>query len=165
MNGRSLKLRVQATRVEEELSRGIRSMNDARTRQILKDALFEWEAGQYYEAHELLEELVEEFEENSPSFEIALALVHVAACFHKVSARVGISAVPGKLDRALRVLKNAPAQWYGLLMEDFVRGLTQVRQHLEGLNQGKTPLRGLQFPAPRVAHPKPDDVDDEPQSF
>ena len=78
------------------------------------DALAEWARGRYYEAHEILEELAECFEEEDPSFEWALALTRIAACLHKLSSQVGAKAVPGKLKQAMDTLAGAPGDWCGI---------------------------------------------------
>jgi len=82
-------------------------------------ALAEWAAGRWYEAHEILEELAECFDEEDPSFEWALALTRVASSFHKLASGVGAKAVPGKLAGAIEALADAPGDWCGIDLEAF----------------------------------------------
>lgn len=102
-------------------------------------ALAEWSEGRYYEAHEHLEELAECFEEEDPSFEIALALTRAAACLHKLSADVGVRAVPGKLAGALEVLRSAPVDWCGLDLATLVRELEALKEALDPPAAGGRP--------------------------
>src|SRR5438874_12721152 len=86
--------------------------------EILDRALNEWAKGDYYEAHELLEDFAETVEDDDADHEIAIALIHVAASLHKAVNDVGRKAVPGKLEHALTVLDRAPADWQGLALAE-----------------------------------------------
>lgn len=89
----------------------------------LESALRYWASGDYYEAHEALEEVVETLDEDSADSSFGLALVHVAAALHKHVAQVGPEAVPGKLRRALSALRSAPADWQGLDLDGLRQGI------------------------------------------
>lgn len=110
-----------------------------------------WAEGHYYEAHEILEDLAEAFEEEDPSFEIALALIRAAACLHKLSANVGARAVPGKLAGALQVLKTAPEDWCGLDLGRLVRELEGLKDALAPMATGAPPPAELDLPLLRRA--------------
>jgi hypothetical protein len=93
---------------------------------VLDAAIAEWNAGRYYEAHEILEDVAEQFEADDPAFEWALALTRVAACLHKLRAGVGVRAVPAKLATALETLRDAPNDWLGI-------DLARLRSDLDAL--------------------------------
>lgn len=103
-------------------------------------ALDEWAAGRHYEAHEILEDLAECFDEGEPAFAAALALTQIAACLHKLVHRVGASAVPGKLSRALGVLRASPPDVLGIDVPALI-------VELEALDVSKT---AGSLPAPSV---------------
>jgi|GEM_PF-6279271 len=98
------------------------------------EAVHQWNIGEHYEAHEIFEEFAEEVEDNDDDWERALALVHVAASVHKYLHNVSPAAVPGKLERSLPVLDDAPPDWFNL---DMITFRTQVRSMLESLQRGE----------------------------
>lgn len=100
-------------------------------RRLLDEAAREWRAGRHYEAHEVLEDVAECFEADDPSFDIALALAHVAAGFHKIIHDVGAKAAPNKIKRALDTLEDAPADWLGLDFAAFVEKVRAVHALLQ----------------------------------
>ncbi len=112
----------------------------------LTAALELWAQGDYYEAHEELEEVTDDFEEDDTAFEITIALVHVAAALHKLKNRVGEGAVPGKIDGALEVLQKAPPDFCGLAMVTFIKQLQALRARLDGLAEGGSVPTGLEYP-------------------
>ncbi len=112
----------------------------------LTAALELWAQGDYYEAHEELEEVTDDFEDDDAAFEITIALVHVAAALHKLKNRVGEGAVPGKIDGALEVLQTAPSDFCGLAMPSFISQLRTLRARLDGLAQGGSIPPGLKYP-------------------
>jgi predicted metal-dependent hydrolase len=115
-----------------------------KAKRLFDEALREWAAGEHYEAHELLEDVAECFEEDDPSFDIAIAFVHVAAAFHKIVNDVGARAAPGKIERALTVLETAPDVWLGIDVRAFVEAL---RALLATAASGAKPEV---FPTPRA---------------
>ena len=119
------------------------------------DALREWAAGRYYEAHEILEDLAECFEEEDPSFERALALTRVAACLHKLSAGVGVKAVPGKLARAIETLASAPPDWCGIDLAGFRRELDSLAARIAPIAEGAAVPLDTPYPVPRTIAVKP----------
>lgn len=112
----------------------------------LEAALAEWTAGRYYEAHELLEELLELYEDTDPSYDYTMALVHLAACLHKLSANVAPRAVPAKMAHALEVLKDAPADWQGLELGKFRAECQGLLAALVGVEAGGPVPAGLRYP-------------------
>ena len=100
---------------------------------IIDRAVAEWGRGDFYEAHETLEDLVDAVEDDDTDWAIALALCHVAAALHKHVNDVGARAVPGKLQSALTELDRAPAVWFVLDVEALRRG---VRGMLTALQDG-----------------------------
>lgn len=110
---------------------------------LLAEALAHWARGDHYEAHELLEDVAECFEDDDPSFDIAIAFVHVAAAFHKIAHDVGARAAPGKITRALGVLESAPTEWMGLDVPSFVEATRAVH---DVAARGEKPDA---FPTPR----------------
>lgn len=117
-------------------------MKDAR--RLVEEALVEWRAGRHYEAHELLEDVAECFDDDDPSFDVALALVHVTAAFHKATNDVGPKAAPGKILRALDALRTAPNPWLGLDLASFVVALEAL---LAESRDGLLPIEALPIPA------------------
>jgi hypothetical protein len=107
----------------------------------LAEAVADWRAGRYYEAHEALEELADLLEDDDRDFAIALALVHIAAALHKHVHRVSAEAVPGKLSRALLELETAPAAWRGL-------DLGRLRREVAAFLAGAAALPALVDAAP-----------------
>jgi hypothetical protein len=103
---------------------------------LLTKAVAEWRRGDHYAAHETLEEVAEAVEDDDAEYEIALALVHVAASMHKLANDVGANAVPGKLEGALEVLDRAPATWRTL---DLARLRAQIREVLAKLARNEKP--------------------------
>lgn len=112
--------------------------------ELVDEALKEWEAGRYYEAHEILEDVAETFEADDPAFEQALALTRAAACLHKLAHDVGAKAVPGKLAAALETLRTAPDTFLGLNMEQLVQDLEVLARAI-----GDPMPRDLEYPVPR----------------
>ncbi len=103
---------------------------------ILDDAIHTFNAGDHYEAHERLEDLVDALDEadaDDLDRDVALALVHVAASFHKLVHDVGRRAVPGKLGAAMSVLERAPPIWMGLNLAAFVRDLEAAKPTIDRL--------------------------------
>lgn len=119
-------------------------------RHLRDDALAEWTSGRFYEAHEILEDLAECFEEDDPSFEWALALTRIAACLHKLSAEVGVRAVPGKLHHALESLSDAPSDWCGLDMDRLRSELGALAGRIVGLTEHPSVPKDLHYPVPRL---------------
>ena len=107
-------------------------------------ALAEWATGHWYEAHEILEELAECFDDDDPSFAWALALTRTAACLHKLAAGVGVKAVPGKLAQAIGDLRDAPRDWCGIDMDRLKRELEEL--HRQIVSSPQLPP----FPVPRL---------------
>jgi hypothetical protein len=103
---------------------------------LLDRAVAEWRAGRYYEAHELLEDFADSVEDDDAEQAIALALIHVAAAIHKHVERVTPEGVPGKLERALLELKDAPPTWRGI---DLVRLKEAIQRMLAALRAGQAP--------------------------
>lgn len=112
----------------------------------LEQALAEWAQGRYYEAHEFLEELLEVYDDADPSYDYTMALVHLAACFHKLSANVAPRAVPAKMAHALEVLKDAPADWQGLGLGRFRGECQALLEALGGVEAGGPVPSGLRYP-------------------
>jgi predicted metal-dependent hydrolase len=102
---------------------------------LLDRAVEEWERGAYYDAHETLEDFLEEIEDDD-ELAIAVAVVQIAASLHKLVNDVGASAVPGKLERALAAIEDAPARWNGI---DLAALREDVRALLADLTQHRTP--------------------------
>jgi hypothetical protein len=103
---------------------------------ILDEAIHAFNAGDHYEAHERLEDLVDALDDanaDDRDREVALALVHVAASFHKLVHDVGRRAVPGKLGAAVAVLERAPPVWMRVDLGAFLRDLSAVRPAIERL--------------------------------
>lgn len=98
---------------------------------LLDQIVGDWARGDFYEAHERLEDLAEVVEEDDTDHEVALALVHVAACLHKLVHDVGRAAVPAKLARALEVLRTADPEWQGLDLARFTTSLEALAEELE----------------------------------
>jgi hypothetical protein len=113
---------------------------------VLDAALAEWTAGRYYEAHELLEEVLEPLDEADPSYRSTMALVHLAACFHKLSANVAPRAVPAKMAHALEALQDTPADWWGLNLGAFRDQCTTLLAQLGGVEVGGPVPAGLSYP-------------------
>lgn len=120
-------------------------VNDA-FRANLTAAIAHWGSRDYYEAHEVLEDVAEAFEDDTQDFAIAMALVRVAASLHKTIAAVGVRAVPGKLDGALRALADAPDVWYGVALAGTIAGVRSFRAQLEGVQNGAPVPPGLIYP-------------------
>ncbi len=89
-------------------------VNLERAETIIRIAVAEWQRGEHYDAHEILEDLADEVEDDDDDWAIAIALVKAAACVHKHVHRVGPDAIPGKLETVLDVLDDAPDAWMGL---------------------------------------------------
>ena len=104
--------------------------NEALT-QLIQAVVQEWSRADYYEAHELLEDVAECLEDNDEDYEIALALVHLAACCHKMMHDVGRAAVPGKIDRALPKIEEAVPDWMGLDLKSFREQMVRFRKQTE----------------------------------
>jgi hypothetical protein len=102
---------------------------------LLERAVAEWSQGRYYEAHELLEDFADSVEDDDAEQAIALALIHVAAAIHKHVERVTPEGVPGKLERALVELEQAPRIWRGI---DLLRLKGEIAAMLEALRSGRT---------------------------
>lgn len=103
---------------------------------ILDRAIEEWAQGDYYEAHETLEDVLDELDDaDEAGFEIVIALVQIAASLHKLANDVGAQAVPGKLARALTALESTPA-WREL---DLAALSADVRALLGALESGAKP--------------------------
>ncbi|MCK6550693.1 DUF309 domain-containing protein [Myxococcota bacterium] len=98
--------------------------------ELLDRAVADWARGDFYEAHEVLEEVAEAVEDDDGDHEIALALVHVAACLHKLVDDVGKAAVPAKLERALDTLRAADPAWLGLALGRFTQDLEALATSL-----------------------------------
>jgi hypothetical protein len=127
-----------------------------RARHLRDDALAEWRAGRYYEAHEILEDLAECFEEEDPSFEWALAMTRVAACLHKLSSEVGVKAVPGKLKSAMGTLAGAPADWCGFDLGAFRIELQALAERVAPVAEGGAVPADLRYPVPGTIAAKPE---------
>ena len=104
----------------------------------LQRAVEHWARGEYYDAHEVLEDFAEELEDDDDDWAIAIALVQIAASLHKHTEKVGEGAVVGKLEVALSTLDTAPDHWHGLTL-----GATRasVRSMYEALRRGASPDR------------------------
>jgi hypothetical protein len=109
----------------------IAGLTVSRRDEVLAEVLAHWAVGELYEAHERLEDLAELVEDDDRDHDTALALVHVAACLHKLANDVGKAAVPAKLTRALGVLRAADPRWLELdlaalvaELEDLARSFT-----------------------------------------
>ena len=102
----------------------------------LQRAVEHWARGEYYDAHEVLEDFAEELEDDDDDWAIAIALVQIASSLHKHTEKVGESAVVGKLEVALKALDGAPDHWQGLTL-----GTTReaVRSMYEALRRGASP--------------------------
>lgn len=103
---------------------------------ILARAVSEWNRGEHYEAHELLEDFADLIENDDGEHAIALALIHVAAALHKWVNDVGKNAVPSKIEGALETLSSAPPRWRGLDLERLSRELRSV---LQAIAAGRAP--------------------------
>ena len=112
----------------------------------LASALTAWAAGDHYEAHEALEEVAEAVEDHDPTYDAVIALVHVAACLHKLAHRVGARAVPGKLDRALETLRATDPDLGGLAIARLVSDLESMRARLDSVAAGAEPPSDLRYP-------------------
>jgi hypothetical protein len=100
------------------------------SRELAAQAAEEWQRGDYYDAHETLELLVDAVEADDDDWTIGLALVKAAAALHKHVEQVGPAAVPGKLERALEDLDPAPAEWFGLDLGALRAELRAMREDL-----------------------------------
>lgn len=125
-------------------------MLSSEARHLRDDALAEWAAGRYYEAHEILEELAECFEDDDPAFEWSLALTRVAASLHKLTAGVGVRAVPGKLRRALDSLAEAPPDWCGIDIAALRSELVELVGLIAPIEEQPVVPSGLRYPVPRT---------------
>lgn len=114
--------------------------------EVLNAALTEWAAGHYYEAHEHLEELLEALDLEGDEERWMLALIQVAASLHKLVANVAPRAVPGKLERALVTLADAPATWRGLDLIGFRGASADLLARLGGVEAGGPIPPGLTWP-------------------
>lgn len=103
-------------------------------RELLDRAIEAWDRGDFYDAHETLEDFAELLEDDDRDYAIALALVRIAASLHKLANGVGPQAVPGKLHQALQELADAPASWRGV-------ALGELREALLELHAGLAPDR------------------------
>lgn len=97
---------------------------------LAAQAAAEWQRGDYYDAHETLELLVDAVEADDDDWTIGLALVKAAAALHKHVEQVGPGAVPGKLAQALEDLDPAPAEWFGLDLGNLRGELRAMREDL-----------------------------------
>jgi hypothetical protein len=114
----------------------------------LDAALTEWAAGNWYEAHEHLEEVAEALENDDRDYAIALALVQISASFHKLANNVAPRAVPAKMDRVMPTLEAAPPDWQGLALGTFVAETRSLRARLVGVAEGGA-VPALEYPVLR----------------
>ena len=103
-------------------------------RDYLVIAVAQWRDGQYYDAHETLEEAAEPLD--GVDHDIALSLVRVAACLHKLTEDVGRRAVPSKLANALGPLRTHVGPWFGVYLEGLLADLERLLVEIEPLNKG-----------------------------
>lgn len=100
------------------------------TAELVERAIAEWNRGEYYEAHETLEDVAESFEDRELDYKIALALVRISASMHKLVNDVGANAVPGKLEGALSDLQGAPDLWNRINLARLKLELTAMNERL-----------------------------------
>ncbi len=119
-------------------------MSPATLQRVLIDAAREFNAGRYFEAHEVLEEALDEVPEHM--WELFIGLIQIAVGYHKATQQLW-SGARQMLQRGLEKVEPFPPEAAGINLEALRQ---RVRADIERLHSGRFDAAAWRRRPPRL---------------